>query len=67
MPGADDARAAFLAALGRPLLGDELFDAVPDIVFFVKDAAGRYVAVNRTLVTRTGGRGKAALLGRTAQ
>ena len=65
--GGEDARATFLAALGRPLLGDELFDAVPDIVFFVKDVAGRYVTVNRTLVTRTGRRAKAELIGRRAQ
>ena len=66
-PSGRDARTRFLAAVGRPLFFEDLFDAVPDIVFFVKDAAGRYVAVNRTLVTRTGGRGKADLLGRTAE
>lgn len=61
------ARARFLAAVGRPLFLEDLFDAVPDIVFFVKDAAGRYVAVNRTLVRRTGLTTKADLVGRTAQ
>ncbi len=60
-------RAGFLAAVGRPLFFEDLFDAVPDIVFFVKDAAGRYVAVNRTLVARTGRRSKADLLGHTAE
>ena len=62
-----EARARFLAALDRPLLGEELFDAVSDTVFFVKDASGRYVAVNRTLVQRTGRRAKGELLGRTAE
>lgn len=60
-------RAAFLAGLGDPLFCETLFDAVPDIVFFVKDAAGRYVAVNRTLLARTGFRTKAEVVGRTAE
>ncbi len=46
---------------------EELFDRVPDVVFFVKDAGGRYRVVNHTLVTRCGGRSKNDLLGRTAQ
>jgi len=66
MSAADDIRARFLRALSRPLLGEELFDAVPDIVFFVKDDAGRYVVVNRTLVERLGLKSKADLIGRTA-
>ena len=61
-----DVRARFLADVGRPLLGEELFDAVPDIVFFLKDRAGRYVAVNRTLVTRSGRATRAELIGLTA-
>ena len=63
----DDVRSRFLKALGRPWLGDDLFDAVADTVFFVKDAAGRYVAVNRTLVERVGLRAKSDLIGRTAE
>src|ERR1041384_5535485 len=50
----DDARDRLLRALERPFAGDELFDAVPDIVFLLKDAEGRYAAVNQTLVARTG-------------
>lgn len=53
-------------AVASTLAGDELFDAVPDTVFFVKDREGRYTAVNRTLVERTGRASKADLLGRTA-
>jgi len=45
---------------------EELFDRVPDVVFFVKDLDGRYRVVNQTLVTRCGGRSKNDLLGRTA-
>jgi AraC-like DNA-binding protein len=45
----------------------ELFDRLPDVVFFAKDTAGRYVAVNSTLVQRLGLPGKADLLGRTTR
>jgi len=60
-------RARFVGALARPFLGDELFDRVPDTVFFLKDESGRYVAVNDTLVDRCGLRRKDELLGRTAR
>lgn len=55
-----------LAALDRPLVCDELFDGVPDTIFFVKDALGRYAAVNRTLAERTGHERKETLIGLTA-
>jgi PAS domain S-box-containing protein len=42
-----------------------LFDGMPDTVFFVKDAQGRYLEVNQTLVERCGLRAKSELLGRT--
>jgi PAS domain S-box-containing protein len=42
-----------------------LFDGMPDTVFFVKDAQGRYLEVNQTLVERCGLRSKSELLGRT--
>jgi AraC-like DNA-binding protein len=45
----------------------DLFDRLPDVVFFVKDTAGRYVAANETLVRRLGLSGKADLLGRTTR
>jgi AraC-like DNA-binding protein len=41
-----------------------LFDRMPDVVFFVKDLAGRYIAVNETLVHRCGLLRKEQLLGR---
>jgi PAS domain S-box-containing protein len=66
MTSGDDIRDRFVASLGRSLLGEELFDAISDTVFFVKDAAGRYVAVNRTLLNRLGLRDKAEIIGRTA-
>ncbi|HEX7325696.1 MAG TPA: AraC family transcriptional regulator [Rhodanobacteraceae bacterium] len=49
------------AALAR------LFDALPDVVFFVKDATGRYTHVNRTLVRRLGCSTDAAVTGRLPQ
>jgi AraC-like DNA-binding protein len=54
---------AFLPA--DPFFAEDLFDAVPDVVFFVKDAGGRYVVVNDTLVRRLGRRSKREVLGRS--
>jgi AraC-like DNA-binding protein len=45
-------------------VAEALFDALPDVVFFLKDANGRYVVVNRTLADRCAGGDKARLLGR---
>lgn len=42
----------------------ELFDHAPDLAFFVKDSAGRYVAVNESLIKRHGYRYKSQVLGR---
>jgi AraC-like DNA-binding protein len=57
----------FLKALGRPFLGEELFDRIADTVFFLKDRTARYVAVNDALVRRCSLAGKADLIGRTAR
>lgn len=62
----EDLGMALLLRLGVPFFADALFDEVPDTVYFVKDAAGRYVAVNRTLAERCGLKGKQGLIGRTA-
>ncbi len=43
---------------------EQLFDHTADIAFFIKDAAGRYVAVNNSLVERHGLRSKSQILGR---
>ncbi|MES2311749.1 MAG: PAS domain-containing protein, partial [Pseudomonadota bacterium] len=43
--------------MGVKISADELqvlFDALPDVVFFVKDHAGRYTHANLTLVRRLG-------------
>ncbi|HXG48960.1 MAG TPA: AraC family transcriptional regulator [Methylomirabilota bacterium] len=43
---------------------EELFDHQPETAFFLKDAEGRYLAVNRSLVERCGVRDKQDLIGR---
>jgi PAS domain S-box-containing protein len=55
-----------LGDLDRPFAGDALFDAIPDTVYFLKDRSARYVAVNQTLVERTGRKRKDELIGLTA-
>lgn len=63
-PAAPDALDALLASAGFAL---DLLDGLPDVVFFAKDAEGRYRAVNDTLARRLGKRTKRDLLGRTAR
>jgi AraC-like DNA-binding protein len=55
----------FLQQLKPPLTGEELFDHLADIVYFIKDANGKYLIVNETLVTRCGFAHKQSLIGRT--
>lgn len=43
-----------------------LFDALPDVVFFVKDSAGRYSHANLSLVRRLGLRSREEVIGRSA-
>jgi len=51
--------------LPLPLL-QRLFDALPDVVFFAKDAEGRYTHASQTLVERLRLTKRAQLLGRRA-
>lgn len=44
----------------------ELFDRLPDVVFFAKDADGRYLHVNETLLRRLGLARREEAIGRTA-
>jgi PAS domain S-box-containing protein len=60
-------RQAFVETAAGLLPVDRLFDGVPDIVFFIKDAQGRYLAVNDTLAARCGLAGKDEVLGRRAE
>jgi PAS domain S-box-containing protein len=50
--------------LVEPQVLAELFDHAPDLVFFVKDGAGQYAAVNASLIKRHGYRHKSQVLGR---
>lgn len=43
---------------------ERLFDRAPDVAFFVKNAAGRYVAVNDSLVERHGLTSKTQVIGK---
>jgi PAS domain S-box-containing protein len=43
---------------------ERLFDDLPNVVFFVKDRAGRYLCANHTLAQRLGLREKTAILGK---
>lgn len=69
--GAADASASADATLEAMLthftLLEPVFDAMPEVVFFVKDVQARYVLVNRTLASRCGYKDKEALLGKTAE
>lgn len=57
--------AEMLSQLDPPFTGEQLFDHLPDIVFFIKDTEGRYRVVNNTLVERCGAADKSELIGRT--
>ncbi len=53
-----------LAALS-PQTMVELFEQLPEVAFFVKDRAGRYTAVNGSLLRRVGLKERGDLLGKT--
>jgi PAS domain-containing protein len=59
----ETARAEFLQRLAQPITGEELFDRLPDLVYFVKNERAEYVIVNQTLAERCGRRRKEELLG----
>lgn len=56
--------ASHVAAVVDARLLEMLFDHTPDIAFFVKDALGRYLFVNESLVERHGLRNKSQMIGR---
>ncbi len=61
MPAAVSSAADSFAAHAS---AEALFDALPDVVFFVKDHHGRYARVNQTLADRCAGGDKARLVGK---
>lgn len=56
----------FLQQLADPITGEELFDHLPNVVYFMKDDQGAYLVVNQTLVIRCGLKNKQDLLGKTS-
>lgn len=61
-----DLRAELFSQLAEPVVGEELFDCVADLVFFIKNDRCEYVVVNQALVERCGLREKRELIGRRA-
>lgn len=61
------ARQHLAATLTDPFFAEILFDALPDVVFFVKDLEGRYVLINQTMVERSGFSKKSQLVGKTVE
>ena len=59
----DDPALAAAARLPLPLL-ERLLDTLPDVVFFAKDAGGRYTHANQTLLDRLRLTKRAQLVGR---
>lgn len=59
-------RAELFAQLAEPFTAEALFDCLPDVVFFIKNARSEYVVVNQTLAERCGRRDRSELIGRTA-
>jgi len=53
-----------LPPMPSPALLEQLFDHVHDLIFFIKDTSGRYLAVNESMVQRCGCRSKSELVGR---
>lgn len=56
----------FFSQLDKPIIGIELFDHVPDILYFIKDRGGRYVAVNKPLAKRLGMETSEEVIGKRA-
>jgi PAS domain S-box-containing protein len=53
----------FLARVASPVGFEVLFDYVPDVYFFVKDADGRFVRANRAFLVLVGARQEEDLIG----
>jgi PAS domain S-box-containing protein len=60
----EDTLASATHSLASVGIIEQLFDHIPDTVFFLKDMAGRYVAVNQSLVERCGLTDKQQLIGK---
>ena len=45
---------------------EALFDAIPSVLFFAKDAQGRYTHVNKTMMQRLGVKSRGEVIGKRA-
>jgi AraC-like DNA-binding protein len=63
--GGSNSLNSFLSQLREPFTGEQLFDHLPDIVFFIKNIRGQYQVVNQTLVERFNLKKKSELLNKT--
>lgn len=59
----ESTRPSHVSSVGVALL-ERLFDRSPEVAFFIKDAAGRYVAVNESLLARHGLKNKSQVIGK---
>lgn len=59
-------REAFLTQVASPLFFETIFDHMPDVVFSVKDRAGRYVSISQACADRCGLLHKTDAIGKTA-
>lgn len=49
-----------------PCLMEQIFDSLPDVLFYIKDIEGRYLWTNTALVTRSGLSERRDVIGRTS-
>ncbi|TDQ45839.1 AraC family transcriptional regulator [Permianibacter aggregans] len=56
----------FMQAIAEPLYIEAMFDAMPDIVFSIKDMDGRYVVISEACVERCGLNHKQQAIGKNA-
>lgn len=49
-----------------PHLMEQIFDSLPDVLFYIKDVEGRYLWVNNALVARSGLQERERVIGRTS-
>ena len=54
----------FFRQLSEPYTCEGLFDHLTDIVYFVKNSQGQYIAINQTMVNRCGFKDKSEIIGK---
>ncbi len=54
----------FFKQLSENYTSEELFDQLTDTVYFIKNAEGKYIVINQTLVNRCGYKSKSEIIGK---